>query len=294
MKIPAGFTLGVATHTGRVRTHNEDDYLIGALAEASPPLLFVAVADGMGGVAGGADASRLALRALASAVLDGEATAVPAERCRSGCAAAAQRIAEQAELAPILRGMGTTLTGVVVQGTAAQVVHVGDSRLYHWRRGVLTQVTTDHAVREPDNRLLRCVGGGSRTCVPDLHELVLRPGDRLLLCSDGVWSVLPPPQLEGALVANGAPQAAAEALVAAALGLGGPDNATAVVVDVGTAAAGTVACALPVGERPERRRDWPPALIRRAPWWPWALLVAALLLAAALLVHDGWRFGFGW
>lgn len=284
MRLPAGISAGAATHTGRVRTHNEDDHLLGALLDADPPLLLAAVADGMGGVAGGAEASRLALQAFGSAVLDGGSAAPIELRCRAGCEAAARRIAEQAEVTPALRGMGTTLLACVLQGPQLQVVHVGDSRLYRWRGGALQRLTTDHAVREPDNRLLRCVGGGSRSCVPDLLAEAAVAGDRLLLCTDGVWASVPEPELTTRLAA-GPPQAAAEALVAAALAHGGPDNATAVVLEIGPAVGEGVECELPREERPGFRADWPPARSLRAPWWPWLLLAAAAGGAVAWLVR---------
>jgi protein phosphatase len=282
MKVPAGCRIGVATHTGRVRTHNEDDFLVGTLDSVAPPRLLVAIADGMGGVAGGADASRLALRAFASAVLDGAAATDLAQLGRDGCTAAARRIAEQADATPALRGMGTTLTAVVVCGDRAQLVHVGDSRLYRRRAGALQRLTTDHAVREPDNRLLRCVGGGSRVCVPDLAEVELRPGDRLLLCTDGVWSVVPDELLQAKL-GGAEPQAVAEAVVAEALARGGPDNATAMVLEVTGTGTGCLAVELPRGERPGRRADWPPAAPLRAPRWPWWVLAVALAAGLAWL-----------
>ncbi len=290
MKVMAGFGLGVCSHTGLVRGSNEDDYLLGCLpAPATGPLL-CAIADGMGGAAGGAEASRTALRALGMAVLDGASKAPLEQRLRDGFAAASMRVFDAAAAVPALNDMGTTLTALCFQDGVARLGHVGDTRVYRLRDGTWEQLTKDHAVREPDNLLTRCIGGGHPSCEVDHAEFSTRAGDRFVLVTDGVWGVVPAVAL-GKLVERGEPQAVAEALVAQALTLGGPDNATAVVVDVlaKPAEASSRDVELPRDERPGDRNLWPRAVSLRSPVWPWLVLAGALLL----LLQAGLRWGFG-
>lgn len=275
MNLPAGFDVGVATHTGLVRGANEDDYLVMLVPG---PALLVAVADGMGGTAGGGEASRAALRGLAAALV--RAPSGPAmDRLAAGYAAASGRVLELAQEVHALRDMGTTLTALLLQDGAAVLGHIGDSRAMRWRQDELTQLSVDHALRQPHNYLTRCIGGGQHHEVPDLGALPLQAGDRLVLCSDGVWSTVAQGELQSALRLP-SPQAAADALVQAALRAGGPDNATALVLDQRpdlparavdlprTEAVRTTGLRL-VGE-PLRRS-----------WWPWLLLAASLLVATA-------------
>ncbi len=286
MRLPPGYRVGSATHTGSVRAHNEDDFLLGAVGEGEAALLLGAVADGIGGAAGGAEASRAALRALGACVLDPGGGA-PDERLAAGFRAAAARLHEQATLVPFLREMGTTMTVLALCGGRAFVGHVGDTRLYRWRRGRLEQCTEDHAAREPDNVLLRWLGGGRSDADADWKELGTQPGDRWILVSDGVWSVVPPVAF-AAIAAKGSPQAAAEALVLGALDGGGPDNATAVVIDVVAGEAEASVVDLPAEERPRSRDRWPPPPSLRAPRWPWLLLCLALLAGAELALRELW------
>lgn len=287
MKVPAGFDVGVCSHTGNVRGNNEDDYFLGSAPDGA---FLCAIADGMGGVAGGAEASRTALWALGTAVLDGASLLPYEQRVREGFAAASVRLFDAAAAVPALRDMGTTLTALCFFDGTARLGHVGDTRVYRLRGGKCEQLTTDHAVREPSNMLLRCIGGRQTTTEVDQAEWKTEPGDRFVLATDGVWAVVPGDVLP-ALAAGPAPQAVAEALVAAALAAGGPDNATAVVVDV-LAPSATPAnreVDLPRDERPGDRDRWPkPASLRR-PVWPWVMLTLALLW----LLHAGLRSAFG-
>ena len=289
MKVPNTYALGSSSHTGAVRVANEDDYLLGALLPPGGETLLCAVADGMGGAAGGAEASRASLRALGAAVLDGDSDAPIEKRLRDGFRAAGVRVFEEAANVPALRDMGTTLTALCLGPGRGWFGHVGDTRLYRLRAGAADLLTQDHAVREPDNLLTRCIGGGQPSCEADVGAFETCAGDRFLLLSDGVWSVVPHAGLLQ-LGRGGSPQAAAEALVAAALAAGGPDNATAVVVDVrSTAPAAAVAeIELPRDERPHSLRSWPRPVSLRAPWWPWLVLIGAFAMA----VHAAVRWAF--
>jgi protein phosphatase len=285
VKVPAHLQVGACSHTGLVRGGNEDDYL---LAGGGPGGTFLcAVADGMGGLAGGAEASRTALRALGQCVLDEHAAPALAQRLHEGFAAASLRVHEASAAVPSLREMGTTLTALCFQGGEVALGHVGDSRAYRLRAGRCDPISTDHAVRQPENLLTRCIGAGQETVEADVTTFALGPGERFLLVSDGVWSVLPAGVL-AKLGERGPPQQAAEALVAEALAAGGPDNATAVVVAVvGQPAAGLADVDLPRDERPDDRRDWPRPRSLRGPAWPWLLLAVAL----AAGVHAALRWG---
>lgn len=289
MNLPRAYSIGVATHTGWVRVNNEDDFLVASAPPGARPFVVCAIADGMGGAAGGAEASRLGLRALGGSLFDASTETALAARIEAGFAAAAARIFEEADTVPALRGMGTTMSALCLQNGHAHIGHVGDTRIYRLRSGTLEQLTTDHAVREPHNLLTRCVGGGHATCVVDHAEVALHAGERFLLATDGVWGSIPAPTL-AKLVARGDPQAAADALVAAALRAGGNDNATVVLVEIVDPAleGESRAVDLPRDERPGTRQLWPRPSSLRSPPWPFVLWgLAAVLLAIALLQWAG-------
>jgi serine/threonine protein phosphatase PrpC len=298
MKVPARFRVGVCSHAGLVRSVNEDDYLLASAA--SPDFLFAGVADGMGGLAGGAEASRTALRAIAAEVLESAAGGDVAAAVAAGFAAAARRVAETSATVPALREMGTTATVLCVRGDSAHVGHVGDSRLYRLRAGAIERLTQDHVVRAPDNRLSRCIGAGRSEVQVDQVASPTAAGDRFVLLSDGAWGAL----ADGVvlrLAGRGDAGAAAEALVAHALAAGSSDNATAVVVDVAAAAAdaagdGFATVALPRDERPDDRSLWPRAGRLPGTAAAWALLAAGALLALhAALRAAGFAGGLiGW
>ncbi|MBD8057426.1 serine/threonine-protein phosphatase [Cellulomonas sp. JH27-2] len=211
------------------------------------------VADGMGGHEAGELASRTAVEALR--VL-GRGTPDLA-RARQVIRAAHARVRALPADDP-LRRPGTTATGVVLSehsGTPCWLVlNVGDSRTYRMAGGVLEQVTQDHsevaelvasgvvppqdAARYPRrNVVTRALGGGSETVDPDVFWIPVSPGDRMLVCSDGLTDEVPDSRIEAELKAEPDPQAAADRLVEAALAAGGSDNVTVLVVDAETAAA---------------------------------------------------------
>ena len=224
---------------GLVRPHNEDAAFVG-------PYVAV-VADGVGGAAAGEVASATAAYAVSATVLArlGEE---PEELLLDGLEAARASIRRgvQGDLARL--GMATTLTAVVCDGRRAVLAHIGDSRAYLLRGGELTRLTTDHTyvqrlvaagqlhpdevVRHPwRNVVLRSLDGDPVHEGVDLVPLALAPGDRLLLCSDGLSDLVPEPTIrELAAVAD--PHSAAAVLTRAALEAGGRDNVTAVVLDV--------------------------------------------------------------
>ena len=221
-----------ATDTGRVREANEDAFLM------EPPMF--AVADGMGGHAGGEVASALALETLRT-------THESSGDISAGVREANVAVHERQAGDPDLAGMGTTLTAMLIDDGGVRVVHVGDSRAYLLRDGKLTQITEDHTlVRElvqegqltpeqarvhPQRSMLtRAIGIDA---VVDIDEALIQPmnGDRLLLCSDGLTGMLTDEEIRDLLMEEDR-QDAADRLVLAANAAGGVDNTTVVVLDV--------------------------------------------------------------
>jgi serine/threonine protein phosphatase PrpC len=227
---------------GRTRRDNQDAH---AEFESSSGERLWIVADGMGGHVGGATASRICVEALGEVFVD--SLDPPGHRLRRGLATANARIRETAERNPDLMGMGTTAVALALQGDRGWLGWVGDSRAYRARGGVLEALSHDHSlvaewvrtgVLEPAeaethprrNELLRALGAAPEVeC--EVRELEVRPGDRFLLCSDGLSSVVPESEI-AAVVTLEAPELATQKLVALANQHGGPDNVTAVVVQV--------------------------------------------------------------
>jgi PPM family protein phosphatase len=225
---------GVATDIGRVREGNEDSFLV------EPPLY--AVADGMGGARGGEVASQLALTTVEEGFAGRRGPL--ALLIHEANAAVFARSTEDRSVA----GMGTTLTGALVEGDHALLVHVGDSRAYLLRGGQLRQLTVDHTlvqrmidageisadeadVHPHRNVLLRVLGTEPDVDV-DETELGLLEGDRLLLCSDGLTGMITDEQIQAILEAASGPQEAADRLVRAANRAGGIDNITVLILDL--------------------------------------------------------------
>ncbi|MCX2967999.1 MULTISPECIES: Stp1/IreP family PP2C-type Ser/Thr phosphatase [Streptomyces] len=237
MSLALRFAAG--SHDGMIRDHNEDS------GYAGPRLL--AVADGMGGQAAGEVASSEVISTIVQ--LDED---VPGSDVLTSLGEAVQRANEQlramVEDDPQLEGMGTTLTALLWTGQRLGLVHVGDSRAYLLRDGVLSQITQDHtwvqrlvdegriteeeATTHPQRSLLmRALGSGDRV-EPDLSIREVRSGDRYLICSDGLSGVVSHQTMEETLGAHQGPHEAVEELIQLALRGGGPDNITVIVADV--------------------------------------------------------------
>jgi PPM family protein phosphatase len=233
--------LGAATDVGRMRTNNEDSYL------SERPV--AAVADGMGGHNAGEVASAIAIEELAALRGKGPWSNEKAatDDLKRAIVRANRRIREAAAADRELNGMGTTLVAVLEDGDSVHLANVGDSRAYLLRQGELTQVTVDHtlvqelvddgrlspkdAERHPQRSMITRALGVDHQVEIDLFTYKLLPGDRLVLCSDGLSDVLNPPQIRNALLRVRDPQQAAERLVALAVEGGGPDNITVIVID---------------------------------------------------------------
>ena len=232
------YSWATSTHPGLVRDHNEDSVLPDVDGNAPGPIL-VAVADGMGGHAAGEVASRLAIEAISDSEAAVEERVVEANRA----------VMEAAESRPDQLGMGTTLTaGVFAPEGTLRVGHVGDSRLYLFRGSNLVQVTRDHslvaeylasgaisaeeAAHHPQRNVITRALGIDWDIVVDSHTVHLRTGDRVLVCSDGLTSMVPDEDIATMLLEQSAAQPACWALIEAANNAGGEDNITVAVVDV--------------------------------------------------------------
>lgn len=225
---------GVRTDVGLMRTANQDAYGI-----REP--LFV-VADGMGGHRGGEVASRIAVERILAASSWND----PLAGLRDGFSAANQAIREHAELNEECRGMGTTVVALVLAGHQALLAHIGDSRIYRFRRGILSLLTRDHSLVEelvrqgsisadearnhPQRSVLTRALGTTETPKVEYAEFDPEPGDLYLLCTDGLTAEVAEPEIAAALQKADDPQTAAELLVEAALSHGGSDNITVLVV----------------------------------------------------------------
>ena len=225
---------------GLIRANNQDS------AYAGPHLLVVA--DGMGGHAGGDIASSLAVAELAA--LDGESLGAQEAQARLNAALRSTntRLLDRVVSEPVLAGMGTTVTAVLRAGNRLILAHIGDSRAYLLRDGELHQVTSDHtyvqrlvaegsitpeeAEQHPQRSVLLRVLTGEHGDEPDLSVREGRPGDRLMLCSDGLSGVVSFDTIHDTLAAGDDPSTTAQRLVQLALRGGGPDNVTVIVADV--------------------------------------------------------------
>ncbi len=226
---------------GLLRTTNQDSAFAGSH--------LLVVADGMGGAAGGDIASSIAVATLAA--LNDEAVGQDdaLDALKNAIARAHTDIVARAHNDPQLSGLGTTVTAVLRSGNTIAMAHIGDSRAYLLRDDVLDQVTTDHsfvqhlvdtgrlsaadAEHHPKRSMLLRVLGDVDADVPvDISARETRVGDRWLLCTDGLSTIVSRPTL--AKVLKNTPDAAecADQLVSLALAGGAPDNVTCVVADV--------------------------------------------------------------
>lgn len=236
------------TDPGLQRSGNEDAHLCARDAGV------FGIADGMGGHPAGEVASRLAVQTLARWVSDGHSRRFGAARLQTLLRDTVTRanlvIARQAAENPAESGMGTTLTALalVPRDGVAVLAHVGDSRAYRLRDGTLRQITVDHtwvqqqvdagqltesqARVHPFSSILTRALGTSIHVDVDALEVALRPGDLLLLCSDGLTAMLEDDEIRSLLASAAPPAALATRLIDAANARGGVDNITVVLVRI--------------------------------------------------------------
>ena len=246
-----------ATDVGRMRSHNEDAFLISNLGSGrrapsgdreeiqtntGRPLL-LAVSDGVGSGPAGELASRLTLEALGRTLPPTAGKWGPA--LRRAVEAANHAVWDAASQRTEFRGMAATLTAVCVHRRTAHIVEVGDSRAYLIRGGMIRLLTRDQsyvqalidagmltpeqAERSSLRNVILAAIGSERDVTVDLGTVELEPGDALVLCSDGLSNELDAPQIRASVVSSATPYVACARLIEAANGHGGRDNITAVV-----------------------------------------------------------------
>jgi PPM family protein phosphatase len=243
-------TIGYAglSDVGRVRTDNEDHWF------ADPLQGLYLVADGIGGAVAGGLAAQIVAEVLPPLLrrklraTENLAAPETAQRVAAALVELSQQLHQKSQATQGLKGMGSTVVLALVHGLHAVVAHLGDSRAYLLHAGRLECLTKDHtlaqlladrgqitshelATHSARGQLTRFVGMGTES-LPDARLVTLAPGDRLLLCSDGLSSMLSDPQIRDILSQQAAPETACRQLIAAANHAGGKDNITAVVLAV--------------------------------------------------------------
>lgn len=229
-------SFGSRTDIGCLRDHNEDSLVV------TPPLF--AIADGMGGHAAGEVASEIAVRVLSELAPehpDGEALGRAIEEANRAVIQAAREGRGR-------QGMGTTMTAAMLEGERLVIAQVGDSRAYLLHQGKLQQLTRDHSLMadmieagqltpeeartHPQRSVITRALGSDAHLHPDIYEINVETGDRLLICSDGLSGMIFDDQIENTLRRVQDPQRCASQLVNEAIAAGGHDNVTVIVADV--------------------------------------------------------------
>ena len=229
-------SFGSRTDIGCLRDHNEDSLVV------TPPLF--AVADGMGGHAAGEVASEIAVRVLSELAPehpDGEALGRAIEEANRAVIQAAREGRGR-------QGMGTTMTAAMLEGERLVIAQVGDSRAYLLHQGKLQQLTRDHSLMadmieagqltpeeartHPQRSVITRALGSDAHLHPDIYEINVETGDRLLICSDGLSGMIFDDQIENTLRRVQDPQRCASQLVNEAIAAGGHDDGDVVVADV--------------------------------------------------------------
>ena len=229
-------SFGSRTDIGCLRDHNEDSLVV------TPPLF--AVADGMGGHAAGEVASEIAVRVLSELAPehpDVEALGRAIEEANRAVIQAAREGRGR-------QGMGTTMTAAMLEGERLVIAQIGDSRAYLLHQGKLQQLTRDHSLMadmieagqltpeeartHPQRSVITRALGSDAHLHPDIYEINVETGDRLLICSDGLSGMIFDDQIENTLRRVQDPQRCASQLVNEAIAAGGHDNVTVIVADV--------------------------------------------------------------
>lgn len=230
-----------ASDIGRIRSSNQDSGYAGV------NLFFVA--DGMGGHAGGDIASAITAQHVALADEPLETPEQAEQKLIDFIWQANEKLSETVATHPDIAGMGTTFSGMMVTGTKVTIAHIGDSRVYLARDGVVKQITTDHTfvqrlvdtgriteeealVHPRRSVLMRVLGDVEQFPEVDIETFETKPGDRWMVCSDGLSGIVPDGIMKRILLSKMTAQEATELLVGEALEFGAPDNVTLVLVDV--------------------------------------------------------------
>lgn len=215
---------------------NNEDYVaafVGDTREYALHGILAAIADGMGGHAGGREAAEITVREFIDSYYSMPATLGVERAAAQAIGAINQWVFAQAHQDPNLSNMATTFSALILRHRQAHIIHIGDTRIYRLRDQVLEQLTADHILKHPDFQHAVCRGIGLEKDVhADYMVLDLRLHDRFLLCSDGVHGALAYKHIWALLLENAAPKKSAERLVDDALQTGSKDNVTAQVLDI--------------------------------------------------------------
>jgi PPM family protein phosphatase len=237
IKVTTPFTLIAAAKsvTGLTRRNNEDAAYCGRW--------LYAVADGMGGHAAGEVASAGVIESLRRHDANIGLTAL-LETLGHAVAEANSEVARKAAEEPIRRGMGTTLTAMLWSGHRFALAHIGDSRAFRLRNGELSQITEDHVMGKLVSNaaylapvLTRYLDGRPDRS-PDLSVREARPGDRYMICSDGLSPIISAEAIQDVLASTAHPGEVVSQLVALGEAAGGPDNISVIIIDASEAEAG--------------------------------------------------------
>jgi protein phosphatase len=230
-----------ASDVGKVRSSNQDSGYAGV------NLFFVA--DGMGGHAGGDIASAITAQHVALADEPVENSQQAEQKLIDYIWQANEKLGASVDQHSELAGMGTTFSGIFINGTSVSIGHIGDSRIYLARDGVVKQITSDHTfvqrlvdtgriseeealVHPRRSVLMRVLGDVEQFPEVDLETFETKPGDRWMVCSDGLSGVVPEGLMHRIMLSKSTVQEATDLLVGEALEFGAPDNVTVVLVDV--------------------------------------------------------------
>jgi PPM family protein phosphatase len=251
MQIRPGIELASLTDVGCQRQNNEDSFSYwepASDAEFQKKGRLAVVADGMGGYEGGQEASRMAVETIQT-VYDRDSTDDLRSTLLKGFRAAHDRIRQYAETHPEFQGMGTTCTALALNHLQLYFAHVGDSRLYLVRGATISRLTRDHsyvgrlvetgvlrseeAERHPQRHILTAALGAGAEVVADApaSPITLEDDDVLVLCTDGLWSLIHEPEILEIVGTHPAPAACKE-LVTLARQRGGPDNITVQILRI--------------------------------------------------------------
>ena len=246
-----GLELASLTDVGRLRANNEDSYLYWE-PESNEDFArkgrLAVIADGMGGYEGGQEASRLAVETVRY-VYEHKFADDPQSALVTAIHSAHETIQRYAVEHPQFAGMGTTCTALSIVGLKLSFAHIGDSRLYLIRGESISRLSRDHsyvgrlvesgivrsedAESHPQRHILTAALGSGREVVPHVpeHPVLLEAGDVVVLCTDGLWSVVGEAELARVAQSEG-PSEACQRLIDMALERGGPDNITVLVLRV--------------------------------------------------------------
>ncbi len=252
-QIKPGVEMAALSDVGLQRANNEDSYLYWEPEsddEFRRKGRLAVVADGMGGYEGGQEASRLAVETVRH-VYDSNFSNTPQQTLLAALLTAHENIQRYAQEHVQFQGMGTTCTALAIADHKLYFAHVGDSRLYLVGSATSSRLTRDHsyvgrlvesgivrsedAESHPQRHILTAALGSGREIMPDVSDQPtnLESGNTLLLCTDGLWSVVSEPEI-AEIVRSHPPATACRSLVDLALERGGPDNVTVLVLRVST------------------------------------------------------------